>query len=155
MNTCLASPLFTRRLHDSNPCKDLLVDYSLCPPLCHFSHVHALFTSSIHPTLQVLASLQVLGRGSSFDDICQLSQMSEAVVCRSFHIFCKMFAQEFYAEYVRLPTGEDLEKVMHVYHLLGFTGAIGSTDVTHVRWGCCPHTLARSYTGKEGSPTIA
>ncbi|CAN0331618.1 unnamed protein product [Pylaiella littoralis] len=37
----------------------------------------------------------------------------------------------------------------------GFTGAIGSTDVTHVGWGMCPFTLGRSFTGKEGFPTLA
>lgn len=44
---------------------------------------------------------------------------------------------------------------MDNYRKLGFTGAIGSTDVTHVGWGMCPFTLGRSFTGKEGFPTLA
>ncbi|CAB1096670.1 unnamed protein product [Ectocarpus sp. CCAP 1310/34] len=44
---------------------------------------------------------------------------------------------------------------MEVYDLLGFTGAIGSTDVTHIRWAFCPYSWARQYTGKEGLPSIA
>lgn len=44
---------------------------------------------------------------------------------------------------------------MHYYDLLGFTGAIGSTDVTHIKWLCCPHSWGRQYTGKEGFATIA
>ncbi|CAB1117325.1 unnamed protein product [Ectocarpus sp. CCAP 1310/34] len=44
---------------------------------------------------------------------------------------------------------------MEAYDLLGFTGAIGSTDVTHIRWACCPYSWARQYTGKEGFPSIA
>lgn len=44
---------------------------------------------------------------------------------------------------------------MEFYDYLGFTGAIGSTDVTHIRWASCPYTWARQYTGKEGFPTIA
>lgn len=44
---------------------------------------------------------------------------------------------------------------MFYYDLLGFTGAIGSTDVTHIKWSCCPFSWARQYTGKEGFATIA
>ncbi|CAB1121303.1 unnamed protein product [Ectocarpus sp. CCAP 1310/34] len=40
-------------------------------------------------------------------------------------------------------------------NLLEFTGAIGSTDVTHIRWACCPYSWARQYTGKDGFPSIA
>lgn len=81
--------------------------------------------------------------------------MSEATVCSVFHTFCSRFAKEFYREYINLPTGDNLTKVMGYYHKLGFSGAIGSTDVTHVKWDCCPYSLQRSYTGKEGYPTIA
>ncbi|CAM9592703.1 unnamed protein product, partial [Sphacelaria rigidula] len=38
---------------------------------------------------------------------------------------------------------------------LGFTGAIGSTDVTHIKWAACPYSWEKQYTGKEGFATIA
>ncbi|CAB1114838.1 unnamed protein product [Ectocarpus sp. CCAP 1310/34] len=41
------------------------------------------------------------------------------------------------------------------YDLLEFAGAIRSTDVTHIRWACCPYSWARQYMGKEGFPSIA
>ena len=44
---------------------------------------------------------------------------------------------------------------MELYHQLGLSGAIGSTDVTHVKWDRCPYSLQRSYSEKEGHPTIA
>lgn len=44
---------------------------------------------------------------------------------------------------------------MDHYDKVGFAGAIGSTDVTHVKWGCYPHSRQRSYISKEGHPTIA
>ena len=44
---------------------------------------------------------------------------------------------------------------MEHYHKLGLSGAIGSTDVTHVEWDRCPYSLQHSYPGKEGHPTIA
>ncbi|CAN0416889.1 unnamed protein product, partial [Ascophyllum nodosum] len=104
---------------------------------------------------QVLTALQILGRGNCFQDTSQLSLMSEAPACTCFHIFCKRFVEELYDEHIHLPTGAAHEKVMGEYDKVGFTGAIGSTDVTHVKWDCFPFSLQRSYTGEEGYPTIA
>jgi len=44
---------------------------------------------------------------------------------------------------------------MEYYNRVGFTGAIGSADVTHIKWDCCPYSNQRSFTGKKGYPTIA
>lgn len=79
--------------------------------------------------------------------------MSEPVAGMSFHAFCEHFAQELY-DHVRLPSGEDEDKVVEDFHQLGFTGAAGSTDVTHVKWDCFPHSEQRLHTGKEGYPSI-
>ena len=106
-------------------------------------------------SLQILAALHILGRGSCLDDISQLSLMSKQMAAVTFHKFCRNFAEDLYEEHIYLPTGAYQDKVMDEYHKLGFTGAIGSTDVTHVGWGMCPFTLGRSFTGKEGFPTIA
>lgn len=81
--------------------------------------------------------------------------MSKQTAQATFHKFCKSFASELYEEHIYLPTGTYLDHVMDQYSRMGFTGAVGSTDVTHVRWGMCPFNLGRSYTGKEGFPTIA
>lgn len=83
--------------------------------------------------------------------------MSTAVVQGTFHNFCQHFATELYDEHVSLPSQEDgeLDRVMEQYEKLGFPGAVGSTDVTHIGWSRCPYNQARSYTGKEGKPTVA
>lgn len=108
------------------------------------------------PSGQVLACLQILGRGNFYDDIVQFSGMSEATVGRTFHIFCECFATKLYETWIHLPRDEEeLQEVMDVYDKVGFTGAVGSTDVTHVAWACTPFSHARSYTGKEGFPTLA
>ncbi|CAN0110321.1 unnamed protein product, partial [Pylaiella littoralis] len=105
---------------------------------------------------RVLASLHILGRGNFFEDMTQMSHISEPTIQITFHMFNKLFAQEFYHDHVHLPTaGEDQDQVMRHYDLLGFTGAIGSTDVTHIKWAACPYSWAKHYTGKEGFATIA
>ena len=81
--------------------------------------------------------------------------MSEATACSAFHTFCRGFAETLYHVHVRLPTGDAHDKAMREYDALGLTGAIGSTDVTHVKRECCPESETISYTGKEGYPTIA
>jgi len=102
-----------------------------------------------------MACLQILGRGNCFQDIYHMSFMSLQTAATTFHSFCKYFSEEMYDEHIYLPTGDNLKKVMQQYALLGFSGAMGSTDVTHIPWAMCPYTQARSYTGKEGFPTIA
>ncbi|CAN0184692.1 unnamed protein product [Pylaiella littoralis] len=81
--------------------------------------------------------------------------MSKPMAAATFHKFCKNFAKEMFEEHIYLPTGTYQDEVMDCYRKLGFTGAIGSTDVTHVGWGMCPFTLGRSCTSKEGFPTLA
>jgi len=103
----------------------------------------------------MLAVLQILGRGTCFADIGQMPLMIEAVVCRVLHTFCQCFTAELYDEHKYLPERAAHEAAMEHHHTVGFTGAIGSTAVTHVKWDCCPYFLQRSYTGKEGYPTIA
>jgi hypothetical protein len=44
---------------------------------------------------------------------------------------------------------------MEGYRLLGLPGAIGSMDVTHVKWERCPEHLHWSCIGKEKYPTLA
>ncbi|CAM9384052.1 unnamed protein product [Choristocarpus tenellus] len=44
---------------------------------------------------------------------------------------------------------------MHTYGAVGFPGAVGSTNVTHVRWERAPISDAPFYIGKEGYATIA
>ncbi|CAN0386644.1 unnamed protein product, partial [Pylaiella littoralis] len=104
---------------------------------------------------KVMACLQVLARGNVFRDIYHMSFISVPTAQATFHSFCRHFAREMYHEHIYLPTGDYQTKVMSEYERLGFTGAIGSTDVTHLAWGCCPYNQARSFTGKEGYPTIA
>jgi hypothetical protein len=48
-----------------------------------------------------------------------------------------------YDEWIKLPTGEDLDRCMTDYNNVGFPGAIGSTDVTHVPWDKTPVSQAR------------
>ncbi|CAN0429398.1 unnamed protein product [Pylaiella littoralis] len=103
-----------------------------------------------------MACLTILARGNCFGSIYMLSWMSSAVVQKTFHKFCKHFATEMYDEHIFLPTDEngELDRVMGQYEKLGFRGAMGSTDVTHIAWGRCPTTKpARTLERKASLPS--
>ena len=69
-------------------------------------------------------------------------------MCKTFHTFCERFAVELYDAHVHLPTRAAQDKAMAEYDKLGCYGAIGSTDVTHIKWDCCPYSEQRSYSGR-------
>jgi hypothetical protein len=71
-------------------------------------------------------------------------------------VFWARFVKEKKAQYIKHPTNPaEAADNLEVYRRLGFPGAVGSTDCTHVYWGRCPAQLMNVYTGKEKSPTIS
>ncbi|CAM9644526.1 unnamed protein product, partial [Laminaria digitata] len=57
-------------------------------------------------------------------------------------------------QWVRLPEGADLERVEGIYRDLGFPGAVGSTDCTHVAWERCALSETNNHEGKEGFTSV-
>ncbi|CAM9728489.1 unnamed protein product, partial [Discosporangium mesarthrocarpum] len=87
---------------------------------------------------QVLAVPQILGRVNCFDDIRQLSGMSATTAHNTLHQFCCAFAQDMHDKWTFMPEGEELQKLVRAHERLGFPGAVGSTDVAHMRWDMAP-----------------
>lgn len=106
--------------------------------------------------LQVLGVLRVLGRGTCFDGIEELTGGSAECHRVFFHKFCELFARRYYDEYVYLPRDDNEKRAWASdYARMGLPGAIGSTDCVHVKWERCTHSLSNLCTGKEGYPTLA
>ena len=61
-----------------------------------------------------------MGRGNTFDDIGQMSCVSEATAGKAFHIFCKCFAAELFCAWIKLPEGEDLKETTEAYEAVGW-----------------------------------
>lgn len=98
--------------------------------------------------------MRILGRGNCADDIFELSGIAESTVNTIFHQFTQAFVSHFYDDYISFPSGAKLEAVANAYADMGFPGACGSMDVTHVRLGKCAHGLRVLATGKESFPTL-
>ncbi|CAN0351921.1 unnamed protein product, partial [Discosporangium mesarthrocarpum] len=60
-----------------------------------------------------------------------------------------------YEIWISAPEGEDPKKGVATYARLGFPGAVGSSDDTHVRWDKAPASRTVYYTSNEGFPSIA
>jgi hypothetical protein len=84
-----------------------------------------------------------------------MSGFAESTVNYIFHQFTKEFVTHFYDDYIQFPSGDKLASIAQAYAEMGFPGACGSMDVTHVRLGKCPHGLRVLATGKESFPTLA
>ena len=96
------------------------------------------FGRAATPTeLRVLGVLRVLGRGTVFDGINELSDISEQVMNTFFHAWTEWFVTKIYPEYVHAPsTPDEVAEVVAAYHKLGLPGAVGSMDAVHAAWAC-------------------
>ena len=145
-NTSRASMRFRRRFR---------VSYSVFIYICQRCKDLNIFGATKIPyEIRILIGLRILARGNCADDISEMSGIAESTVNTICHQFTEAFVTHFYDEFVSFPAGERLKTVVKAYEDLGFPGACGSMDVTHVRLHKCPHGLRVLATGKEGYPTL-
>ena len=112
--------------------------------------------ASVPVELLILGVLRILGRGAFYDDVAEIIGCSEETVRTFFLKFCHEFSSRLFHEYVRSPTlPEDYLPIMETYARLGFPGAIGSTDCTHLRRDRVRHGERNFWCGKAGFPTAA
>ena len=88
--------------------------------------------------IKLLCCFRILGRDNCFDDVSEFSDMGESTALHVFTKFVLSFTYKFGKEFIKIPEGEDLKKVMDIYAKLGFPGCIGSIDETHLKWAMCP-----------------
>ena len=105
--------------------------------------------------IKCLIALRLLARGNVVDDISEFSSAGGTTVRSIFKKIVINFHKAFNKDFIRMPEGDELEKVLSVYGRLGFPGAVGSMDCTHIRWAACPAELTRACTGKELCPTLS
>ena len=113
-------------------------------------------TEGVPFELKVLGALRMSAKGCSFDAIAELSGMSISTMQLFYHTFWEKFVAVFRERWIYYPvTAVDAADNLAVYARLGFPGAIGSVDCTHVRWFRCPALFQNTYSGKEKKATIA
>ena len=67
---------------------------------------------------KIMVALRILGRGSTADDIEELSGIGESTANSIFKTFVSEFSRAFLEHFVNFPEGEDLQRCMEVYFTL-------------------------------------
>ena len=147
-----AAKNFRRRWRLPKVVMDHIIERCREVNLFDISHPHLV---RVPLEFKVLMAIRVLARGNCADDIAELSDGHESTVNSVFKYFVRKFVYYFYDEYVKIPTGADLEKTMDAYKEVGSPGAMGSMNATHLGWDKCPEALKHLCTGKEKFPTLA
>jgi hypothetical protein len=102
-------------------------------------------------SLLILSVLRVIGRNITFDDIAEVTNISEETLRIFFHKFVKKWSEVKYPELVKAPeTQEEFIENEFEYKRAGFNGCHASIDCVHIRWDATPFGLKNISTGKEG-----
>jgi hypothetical protein len=99
--------------------------------------------------IKVLIALRILARGNVFDDVAEMSAVAKSTVVDIFKQFVRGFSKHR-DMFIKFHTEQRLQASMNVYSNLGFPGAFGSMDATHVRLWKCPEFAKNLCEGKEG-----
>jgi hypothetical protein len=94
--------------------------------------------SAIPIEIKCLIGLRILGRGHSADDNWDGCGVAESTCNAIFHEFIRGMVTHFFEDTVKPHTGDRLAEVVATYARLGYPGAVGSIDCTHILWGKCP-----------------
>jgi hypothetical protein len=112
--------------------------------------------SPIPIEIKCMVALRILGRGSCADDMSEMSGVGESTCNSIFKRFIAgMSVDEVFNLYVHPPAGAKLTEVMDTYARLGFPGAVGSIDCTHIFWSKCPVELTNLCRGKDKYPSLS
>lgn len=115
----------------------------------------SVYQSAIPLEIKAMIGLRILGRGSVLDDIEEFCRVRKSTVHAIFHQFINGVARTMFAAYVTPPSGDRLKRVLNTYARLGFPGAVGSVDCTHVYWDKCPVAMVNLCKGKEKTPSLS
>jgi len=131
---------FRRRFSVRWPVFEELVAFGLAWFPAHSNDVCG--RSSVPMELRIFGCLRVLARGARFDNIEELSGMSEETMRLFFHAWTRVMSVQMDDQWITPPrTPEELSRVEKVFNRLGLPGACTSCtsfSCTHVGWDCCP-----------------
>jgi hypothetical protein len=100
--------------------------------------------------LLLLGALQYIGQGWTFDNVEEATAINEETHCQFFHIFIHWGSTTLCDKYVVSPqTSAESKTHMHELGMAGLTGAVGSSDATHVGMKQCSYQLMNLHSGPK------
>ncbi|XP_024016233.1 uncharacterized protein LOC112089715 [Eutrema salsugineum] len=100
------------------------------------------------------AAIRLLAYGTALDAVDEYLRLGATTARLCLEHFVQGIINLFGNEYLRRPTPEDLQRLLHVGEYRGFPGMIGSIDYMHWEWKNCPTAWSGQYTRGSGKPTI-
>ncbi|XP_056856576.1 uncharacterized protein LOC130505995 [Raphanus sativus] len=100
------------------------------------------------------AAIRVLAYGSAFDAVDEYLRLGGSTTRLCLQNFVEAIINLFGDEYLRRPTPEDLQRLLHVGQHRGFPGMIGSIDCMHWKWKNCPTAWKGEFSRGSDKPTV-
>ncbi|XP_019100967.1 PREDICTED: uncharacterized protein LOC109132946 [Camelina sativa] len=100
------------------------------------------------------AAIRMMAYGYSADALDEYLRLAETTAHQCLEKFVDGVINLFGDEYLRRPTAEDLQRLLHIGEHRGFPGMVGSIDCMHWEWKNCPTAWKGQYSRGSGKPTI-
>ncbi|XP_018474159.1 uncharacterized protein LOC108845449 [Raphanus sativus] len=110
--------------------------------------------SSLSPIQKCTAAIRQLAYGGGDDTVDEYVRLGETTARKCLHKFTAGIIHLFGDQYLRRPTPEDLERLLHIGEQRGFPGMIGSIDCMHWEWKNCPSSWKGMFSRGTDKPTI-
>ncbi|XP_024004924.1 putative nuclease HARBI1 [Eutrema salsugineum] len=114
----------------------------------------ALGRPGLSPLQKCTAAIRLLAYGGAADTVDEYLRLGETTARSCLENFVEAIIDLFGEEYLRRPTQDDLQRLLHVGEQRGFPGMIGCIDCMHWEWKNCPTAWKGQYTRGAGKPTI-
>ncbi|XP_018459674.1 protein ALP1-like [Raphanus sativus] len=100
------------------------------------------------------AAIRVLAYGSALDAVDEYIRLAASTARLCVENFVEAIIDLFGDQYLRRPTQDDLQRLLHQGEIRGFPGMIGSIDCMHWEWKNCPTTWKGQFSRGSRKPTI-
>uniref|UniRef100_A0A0D3DSA4 GRF-type domain-containing protein n=1 Tax=Brassica oleracea var. oleracea TaxID=109376 RepID=A0A0D3DSA4_BRAOL len=110
--------------------------------------------ASLSPLQKCTAAIRQLAYGGGADTVDEYVRLGETTARKCLYQFTAGIIHLFGDEYLRRPTPEDLQRLLHIGEQRGFPGMVGSIDCMHWEWKNCPTAWKGMYSRGTGKPTI-
>jgi hypothetical protein len=119
------------------------------------ARVGAFQRQGLSPLQKCTAAMRQLAYGTPADLLHEYIKIGQSTSMECLKNFVKGVIEVFGADYLRRPSTEDVENLLHINESRGFPGMLGSLDCMHWHWEKCPVEWRGQFVrGDKGVPTL-
>lgn len=106
------------------------------------------------PLQKCTTAMRLLAYGVAADQIDEYVRISEKSTLNALKRFVDVIIAEFQDVYLRKPSEDDLQRLLHIGEVRGFPGMLESIDCMHWEWKNCPTAWKGQFQGRDGKAAI-